>query len=441
VDANTLTVTGYLGTNSSGPSVGTVQVDFEAGDATQVASLTIEDDEIVLDGQTSVTATILDANNNPVEGVQVSFASNETDRATVESPVNTGSNGQATATVTGANDQAGEVTITASISASDGNVAASDSETVGLTVLAGSADAAQSGIGASPAGGLTANGSDGSTLTITVRDSGGNLLEGEDVFFAITGGTGGSLSSGPWSTDVSGEATATLTSVDANTLTVTGYLGTDSSGPSVGTVQVDFEAGEAESLSATATQATAAADGSDELEFLVTVEDANENPVSGVQVVVTDNGTDINYTGGGNSQSTDVTGQVTFTATSTTPQSDITFTFTEQDQNNINTAIGSFIDNSGFSLTDPGPQSEGEEFNLVITDAQNVSGESLDGTVNVVVNSDIDDIVHNDTVTFTEGSASVPVTLTTVDDHTLTVNVDGISDNQSIQVTVVAGET
>ncbi|MDZ7755152.1 Ig-like domain-containing protein [Rhodohalobacter sp.] len=92
-------------------------------------------------------------------------------------------------------------------------------------------------MGADPVSGLTANGTDVSTLTITVRDGGGNLLEGEDVFFEITA----------WNrrdaecrsselTDASGQATATLTSVDANTITVTGYLGSDNSGAAVGTV-------------------------------------------------------------------------------------------------------------------------------------------------------------------------------------------------------------
>jgi hypothetical protein len=114
--------------------------------------LTIEDDEIALDGQTSVTATVIDAYDNPVEGVIVSFSSDQPDRATVEGSVSTNASGQATATVTGANDQAGGVEITASISSSDGNVESTYSETVGLTVLAGTADAAQSGIGANPTG-------------------------------------------------------------------------------------------------------------------------------------------------------------------------------------------------------------------------------------------------------------------------------------------------
>ena len=78
--------------------------------------------------------------------------------------------------------------LTASIDASAGNVAASDSETVALTVSAGSADAGTSSIGADRTSGVTADGTDASTLTITVQDAAGNELSGEEVFFSITSG-------------------------------------------------------------------------------------------------------------------------------------------------------------------------------------------------------------------------------------------------------------
>jgi hypothetical protein len=415
------------------------QILFEAGAATQISSLTIADDEIALDGSTTVTATVLDANNNPVEGVSVSFASDQPDRATVASPVLTNASGQATATVTGSDNQAGGVVITASISDADANVAESDNETIGLTVLAGAADAGQSTIGANPSEGLTANGTDASTLTITVSDGGGNLLDGEEVFFAITSGSGGALSSGPWTTNAGGPATATLTSVEANTLTVTGYLGTDDSGSEVGTVDVTFEAGEPASVTADAIQGTAAANDSDELEFLVTVEDANNNPVPGVTVEATNNGTDITYTGGGASQLTNGSGQVTFTAASSTVQSGVTFTFTEQVNDITDTATGSFTDASGFDVAGPGSQTAGEQFNVVISNATGVDGDPLEGSINVTVTSNLDDDeVHNAAVTFTGGAADVPVTLTTADDHILTVDVADVTANQTVPVSVTA---
>jgi hypothetical protein len=413
--------------------------DIDSGSATQISSLTIADAEIALNGSTSVTATVLDANNNPVEGVSVSFDSNESDRATVTSPVLTNASGQAAATVTGANSEAGEVVITASISDTDGNVAASDSETVGLTVLAGAADASQSDIGADPTSGLTADGVESSTLTITVRDGSGNLLADEDVFFDITNGTGGTLSAGPWSSDVNGQATATLTSVDANTITVTGYLGTDASGSVVGTADVAFVAGAPASVTAAATVGSAAADGSDELVFQITVEDADENPVSGMTVTAGDNGSGITYTGGGDSQTTDVNGEVTFTVVSSTVQSDVTFIFTEAVSSTSDTATGSFTDSSGFTVADPGGQTSGEVFNLELSNAQGIDGELLEGSINVTVSSNLDGEVQNTGISFSGGSATVPVTLSTANDHTLTVNVSGVTDNQTVVVTVAAG--
>ncbi|NBC25951.1 MAG: hypothetical protein GVY08_03750 [Bacteroidetes bacterium] len=636
--SNTTAETVNVSASIDGTTVGDVDITFTPGNAEQISAFTIASNEISLDGSTSVTATVLDGNSNPVQGVTVSFSSDEPTRATVEASSTTDTNGKATAQVTGANNEAGNVVITASIDNSDSNVDVSDTETVTLTVSAGSADAGTSSIVADRTSNVTADGTDASTLTITVRDASNNELSGEDVFFDITGGTG-SLSSGPWTTDTNGQATATLTSTNANTVETTGYLGTNASGSAVGSVSVDFVPGDADAgqseitaddasipadgsstttirmtlkdangneltaggdnvglttdagtllssitdngdgtysqdlqssttvetatvegtvdgspigtvtvdfvtgaasemtvdtqpLQSTAGQAisgppsvlvtdsgtnpvngvavtaslngaaltagstdevstntsgiaeftnlvtetagtgytlafdadaagvdnvdsdpfdvvagspasvsaqvdngTALADGSDQLQFTVTVEDANSNPVSGVSVDATNNGSDISYPSG-TSVSTDGSGQATFNATSTTAQPNVDFTFTEQVNSNSDSALGSFEDNSDFSLTDPGTQTSGVEFNVEITGAQDIAGNALDGSVNVTVNSDQDGDVHDAAVTFTSGSASVPVTLTTVAEHTLTVNVDGVTDDKTIQVTV-----
>ncbi len=272
-----------------GVDVGEVDIEFTPGNAVEISDLTIADSEIDLDGSTSVTATVLDANNNPVPDVTVSFSSDEPNRATVEGSSSTNSNGQATAQITGANDQAGDVVITASMNDSDANVDVSDSETVNLTVSAGTADAGTSSIEADPVDGLTADGSDASTLTITVRDGSNNELDGEDVFFSVTTGTG-SLSSGPWSTDSNGQATATLTSTQANTVTVTGFLGSDASGEEIGTVDVEFIAGSASDMDILSdpeeTPAGEAIRGSP----TVKVMDSGLNGVGGIDVTVTEQG-------------------------------------------------------------------------------------------------------------------------------------------------------
>jgi adhesin/invasin len=78
---------------------------------------------------------------------------------------------------------------------------------------------------ADPVSGVVADGTATSTLTVTVRDASSNLVADQPVFFEITGGTGGTLSAGPWTTDVNGVATATLSSTTPGTLTVTGRSG------------------------------------------------------------------------------------------------------------------------------------------------------------------------------------------------------------------------
>ena len=101
-------------------------------------------------------------------------------------------------------------------------------------------------------------------------------------------------------------------------------------------------------------------------------------------------------------------------------------------------------DLSGFDVADPGDQVEGEAFNLDITNATDVDGNDLDGNINVTVTSDTaDGEVFNSDVKFSDGAATVEdITLTTVDDHELTVDVAGVTEDEVIEdVTVVAAPT
>ena len=181
--------------------------------------------------------------------------------------------GVATFTNVGISGTADDYTLTF---ASDGLT--SDTQTI--TLGAGAADAGSSTIVASLDTGVTADGADSSTLTITVRDANNNLVDGQAVFFAITGGTGGTLSSGPWTTNSSGVATATLTSTNATTLTVTGYLGTDASGTSVGTDTVTFVAGVASQLAITQEPVGGASGAALGTQPVVTIQDAQGNTVT-----------------------------------------------------------------------------------------------------------------------------------------------------------------
>ena len=116
---------------------------------------------------------------------------------------------------------------------------------------------ANSTIAANPQDEVLADGSDSSTITVTVRDENNNVMGADvDVFFEITAGTGGSLSSGPWSTNSSGQASAILTSTVTNTITITGYLGVSNAGDALGTATVEFKAPPTKILVETAADGT-----------------------------------------------------------------------------------------------------------------------------------------------------------------------------------------
>ena len=131
-----------------------------------------------MDGNTSVTATVLDTGNNPIEGMRVSFESNQPNRATVAPTATTNSAGEATAAVTGAGNQVGGVVIEASIDASDGNVEVSDDQTVDLTVTSGVAATLE--LSQKP-GNSTAGSAITPAPSVIVRDSDGNIVTGVDV--------------------------------------------------------------------------------------------------------------------------------------------------------------------------------------------------------------------------------------------------------------------
>jgi hypothetical protein len=195
-----------------------------AGVATQLVSITIQDDFIKLDGSTTISATILDANDNPVAGVEVYFVSDETDRATVTASATTDENGIAVATINGAGDGDGVVTITASIRSEDDNVGTSVSETATLTVLAPPS--------------LTVN--DLVTNDTTPTINGTSDLIGGTVTIVIDGKTFTATvdEDGTWSVNITpaltdGEYTftASITDEAGNTTTETGTLTINTTAP------------------------------------------------------------------------------------------------------------------------------------------------------------------------------------------------------------------
>ncbi len=225
-------VTGYLGTNNTGSSLGTATVGFAPIAPVAQAASSV--------GALSFTANWNASSSSGVTDYRLDV-STSSDFSTFVSGYENLSVG--TGTSTSVSGLSAETTYYYRVRAVGPGGTSVNSNTINLTTASEvlPPDATNSTISANPTSGIEANGVDSSTLTITVRDSENTVLgAGEDVFFEITSGTG-TLSSGPWSTNGSGQATATLTSTTVGSVTVTGYLGTNNSGDVLGTANVTFD--------------------------------------------------------------------------------------------------------------------------------------------------------------------------------------------------------
>lgn len=80
---------------------------------------------------------------------------------------------------------------------------------------------------------------------------------------------------------------------------------------------------------------------------------------------------------------------------------------------------------------------QGQSFNLMLTDAKDADGNLLNGnnTVTVGTNQSEGQVYHQE-VAFVGGAATLPVALTTLREHNLTVLIDGISSSQNLNAYV-----
>jgi hypothetical protein len=102
-------------------------------------------------------------------------------------------------------------------------------------------------------------------------------------------------------------------------------------------------------------------------------------------------------------------------------------------------AVTVFPDQSGFAIEDPGQQFSGFAFNLQITNAILVNGSDLDGETEVTVTSSTaDGLVFSGPVIFSNGAALIPLILNVLGDHDLTVSINGITNDETIEDVNVA---
>ena len=226
---------------------------------------------------TAPSVIVKDANNNPVSGVNVTFAVARGGGSLTSASAATNASGIATVGSWTLGTTAGANTLTATSTGLSGSPV-----TFSATGRAGAAK--QIALKAGNAQTAVAGTAVATAPSVIVKDANNNPVSGVNVTFAVARG-GGSLTSASAATNASGIATVgswTLgTTAGANTLTATstGLSGSpvtfSATGRAGAAKQIALKAGNAQTAVAGTAVATAPS---------VIVKDANNNPVSGVNV-------------------------------------------------------------------------------------------------------------------------------------------------------------
>lgn len=239
-------------------------VTFTAGTPVALNSTITGTGPVVADGvaTSTVTVTLNDANNNPVEGLTPTFGATGTNN-TIAACSATDVSGVATCTLASTTAETKTLSILTPVSKTDGTVVFEPGPPVAIN---------SNIIGT---GTVVADGVATSTVTITLRDAANNPVVGETPTFTATG-TANTYNACSV-TNASGVATCTLTSTKAETKTLsiaTPVVKADGT--------VTFTAGAIAAATSTITgTGPVVADGSATSTVTVTLLDAFSNPVSG----------------------------------------------------------------------------------------------------------------------------------------------------------------
>ena len=180
---------------------------------------------VVADGVTAstVTVTLLDAGSNPAPGKTVTLASSRGATDTI-SAASGPSNASGVVTFSVTSSTPGMPTFTAT----DTTDTVTVTQTASVTFTANPpASSGQSTVAASPAS-VPANGSSTSTVTVTLKDSGGAPLAGKTVTLASDRGATDLISAASGVSNASGVVTFTVASLTAGAPVFTATVTTDS---------------------------------------------------------------------------------------------------------------------------------------------------------------------------------------------------------------------
>ena len=245
-------------------------ITFVAGTAVATNSTITGTGPVLADGiaTSTVTITMLDANNNGVSGITPNFTATNTGTANVYSACSlTDTTGTSTCTLKSTKAETKTLTISSPFTKTGGTV----------SFIAGSADATKSDIvGTSP---VSADGVSVSFITISLNDAFSNPISGVIPIFNATNTLNGNTYGACSATDATGVSTCALASTRAEekTLQLTSPVAV------TGSTTVTFS-----SLLPTAANSTitgtspVVADGAAESTVTITLKDANNNAVPGI---------------------------------------------------------------------------------------------------------------------------------------------------------------
>ncbi|UJT79287.1 Ig-like domain-containing protein [Edwardsiella piscicida] len=256
----------------------TLTADSSKPDAA-LSTLTAKPEQIVANGIEAATLTLAlkDIHDNPISGQRVAFISSENTGITVSSTTDDGS-GNYSATLSGTHAVSTQITVTV-----NGVALAIDAKTVNLTADSSNPDAAKSSLKATPET-IVANGSDASTLTLTLKDVNGNLISGQTVAFISSEHDGITVSG---TTDNgNGDYSATLQGTRAIGTQITVTVNGQPLAVSAATVTLTADSSHPDSARSTLVAAPTqiVADSTQASTLTLMLKDINDNPISGQDV-------------------------------------------------------------------------------------------------------------------------------------------------------------
>lgn len=349
--------------------------------STSTSTLVATPTVVLADGVNSsgITVTVLDGNGVPIQGNTIVLTQSGSAVISPSASGITNANGQVTFTVTDTTAQT--VTFTATDQQTSIVIG-----TVDVTFVT-PADSALSTIVANPTV-VEANGVDFSTVTVTLKDSGGNLLSGHTVQLSQSPNI--STITPATAVTVAGVAQFQVSSTNLGSVT---YTATDITVPATpvvldGTATVIFIEPKTSAAKSTvvAVPTSVEADGIATSTITVTLRNANNNPVPGHTVQLTQNV-------GGNSVMTTVNavtnalGQAFFTVKDLVVES-VTYTATDLTNGPVvvsQQAVVNFIPlipdviKSTITATPPAVPADGVAFSTVTVTLLNVNGVPISG--------------------------------------------------------------